>query len=97
MADYDLGNLVHVKATFKDSDGQRTDPDVVKLSVRDPGGTTTTYIFGTDDEVVKDGVGRYSSDINADETGTWYYRWWATGDGQAADEGEFTVSTAHAV
>lgn len=94
---YDIGNLVHVGATFRDANGQRADPNVVKLSVRTPGGTTTTYIYGTDDEVVRVSLGRFSSDIDADAAGTWYYRWWSTGDGQAADEGEFIVNAAHAV
>lgn len=94
---YAQGNLVHVSAIFKNSAGTKTDPVVVKCSVRDPSNTTTTYVFGDDEEVVRDGTGRYSMNIDADTAGTWYYRWWSTGGGQAAAEGEFTVNAAHAV
>lgn len=95
---HDLGDLVRVSGSFRDAIlGGAIDPDVVKLSVRSPDGTVTTYTHGTDAEVVKDQVGEYHADINADQSGTCYYRWWSTGEGQAAEENRFVVREARAV
>jgi hypothetical protein len=40
-------------------------------------------------------TGNYHVDVNADESGTWFYRFESTGTGQAADEGTFEVSESH--
>ena len=64
---------------------------MVLFSFIDPGGTETTLTFGVDAAVVKDGVGNYRCDINANASGRWRWRWHSTGIGQAADEGEFYV------
>lgn len=95
---HDLGDLVRVSAPFTlVSSGAAVDPDVVKLTIKTPSGTVTTYIYGTDAEIVKDSTGNYHADISAGEAGTWHYRWWSTGNGQAAQEKRFEVRTAEAV
>jgi len=35
--------------------------------------------------------------INVNQAGFWFYRWWSTGFGQAAQEKEFKVRTAQAM
>lgn len=95
---HDLGDLVRVEATFTDAATDAAiDPTAVKLSYRTPGGTTTTLVYGTDAALVKDGVGEYHVDIDANAAGTWYYRWWSTGTGQAAKEEQFVIREARAV
>lgn len=95
---YDLGELVRVSCPFTDAIlGGAIDPDVVKLSVRTPAPATTTYTYGVGPVIVKDSVGNYHADIDANAAGTWYYRWWSTGSGQAADEKHFEVVQAKAV
>lgn len=95
---HDLGDLVRVSAPFTlVSSGAAVDPDAVKLSVKNPSDEVTTYVYGTDAEIVKDSTGNYHADIDADETGTWHYRWWSTGNGQAAQEKLFEVRAAEAV
>lgn len=95
---YDLGDLVQVSGEFTDPDtGDHIDPDVVKVTIRKPNRTLTTYIYGTDAEVVQDATGRYSLNVDTDAPGTWYYRWWSTGDGQASGEGNFEVLKSKAV
>lgn len=95
---HDLGDLVRVEATFTDSVlGTAVDPDVVKLSVKSPDDVVTTYVYLTDAEIVKDAVGEYHADIDVDQAGDWFYRWWSTGDGQAAEEKRFKVRAAEAV
>jgi hypothetical protein len=40
---------------------------------------------------VKDSVGNYHVDVDANAVGRWYYRFQGTGTNQAAEEGLFTV------
>lgn len=95
---HDLGDQVRVSVVFTEvATGDAVDPSVVKCSVRDPDGTTTTYVYGTDDEVVKTSTGNYYMDVDADTYGTWYYRWFSTGTGKAGDESLFNVERAKAV
>lgn len=98
MKKHDLGDLIRVIATFREADTRALiDPDAVFLSVLSPAGVLTTYEYGVGVDIVNDSVGIYHSDISADEAGRYYYRWWSTGDGQAATEKYFDVLEAEAV
>ena len=88
---YQLGDLVRATGTFTTAAGAALDPSVVKCSVITPLAVTTTYTYGTDAALVKDSAGIYHVDVNAASVGTWHYRWFSTGTGQAADEGWFVV------
>ena len=95
---HDLGDLVRVSATFKDAETEdELDPTEVSLSVCTPDGEVVTYVYDTDAEVVKEDVGMYYADLDANQTGTWFYRWWSTGTGQASEEGRFTVRGLNAI
>ncbi len=95
---YNLGALVKVSATFTVAETEQAiDPDVVNVSVRAPDETVTTFVYGTNAEVIRDDPGEYHSDVNANQSGTWYYRWFSTGDGQAAEENRFEVRPAMAI
>ena len=88
---YDLGDLVRVSGSFSNEDGMAADPNAIFCAVRNPAGIVTTYQYGVDDELVRDDTGEYHLDINANSAGYWYYRWYSTGTGQAADEEKFYV------
>lgn len=88
-ATYDIGDVVRINSGFS----QLTvpiDPTTVALSVTLPNGTTVpfTYAGAT---VIKDSVGNYHVDMSATQHGTYRYRWFSTGTGQAAEEGWFQV------
>jgi hypothetical protein len=87
---YDLGDLIRVSAAFA-SAGAAIDPTAVTVKYRAPVAGTTTLVYGVDADLVKDDTGEYHVDIDADEEGTWYYRFESTGTGQAAAEGAFRV------
>lgn len=92
FAHYELGSIVRVTVDFTNSLGAPADPTVVTCSVKDPtGGTTTDYVFGTDPEVIKDSIGSYHMDVDADGYGLWSYRWAGTGSVQAAGEDSFRI------
>jgi uncharacterized protein YfaS (alpha-2-macroglobulin family) len=89
---YDKGDSVRCSATFQNSSDAAIDPTTVTFKYKDPSGNLATLIYGTDVTVVKDSTGHYHVDVNADQSGTWHYRFESTGTGQAADEGTFEVA-----
>lgn len=89
---YALGTDVVCRGLFKTSAGVAADPSVVKFSVKNPNGVITTYTYVTDVQVVKDSTGHYHVNVDANEAGTWYFRFFATGTGKAADESSFIVA-----
>lgn len=94
MPDYDyaLGSQVRCSAIFVNSDGEETDPSAVLFQQRDPEGVVTPYVFGSDVELVRSAEGRFYVLVDADNPGTWTYRFEGTGDVTAADEMTFTVA-----
>jgi uncharacterized protein YfaS (alpha-2-macroglobulin family) len=93
--EYDKGDSVRCRATFKNSSAALIDPTVVRFKYKDPSGNVATLVYGTDASLVKDSDGHYHVDVDADQSGTWFYRFESTGTGQAADEGTFEVSESH--
>lgn len=97
---HDIGDLVTVVGEWSvpDTDPKvPLDPATVKLSVKDPSGNLVTYEYLIDPEITRVSQGVYRARINADEAGTWYYRWFSEGDGQAAEEQSFTVDDHEAM
>lgn len=95
MNTYTEGELVKCTGTFTDEDGVAQDPTGVRFVQENPTGASTEYVFGTDIEVVKDSTGVYH--VNVDTTGhpgTWKYRFYGTGTGQAAGQLKFKVMRA---
>jgi len=88
---YPLGTQVAVLAIFRDSDSELIDPTAVRFLFRDPAGGETEYVYGVDAELVRESEGRYRADIDANMSGNWQYRYYSTGEGQAAHEGSFAV------
>ena len=92
MNTYDVGDLVRCSVSFKTADGAPRDPTVVKFEWKKPSANNhTEYTYGTDAELVKDGVGNYHVDLSATEAGGWLYRFYATGSGQCAGESYYNV------
>jgi hypothetical protein len=92
---YALGNDVICRGTFKDADGDLADPTTVSFSFRNDDGEVTTYLYGTDTEIVRDSIGKYHVNVDASSSGIWRYRFFSSGTVKAADEGEFIVQSSH--
>ena len=88
---YDVGDLVRVSLAFTNASGSAADPTTVRGRFRDPAGSVTTYVFGTDGELVKDATGNYHFDVGPTASGEWRYRGEGAGAVQAAAEGRFIV------
>jgi hypothetical protein len=88
MDRYDIGDLAQLTATFTDDQGDLVEPDTVLLVTRDPAGAETEH------PGISDGDGVYHVDLQPAVSGTWAYRWVATGAGRGAEPGQFHVRPA---
>jgi len=86
---YDINDLIRLGATFT-VDNVNTDPTEVTLKVKDPTGTTTTYLYSLA-EVTKSATGVYHKDITLTDTGIYYYRFEGSGAVVSADENSLIV------
>lgn len=94
---YVEGQVAELQGEYRrGSTGEWFDPDAVFLSIEDPDGEVTTYEYGVDFQIVKDDTGRYHADVACSAAGTWYYRWWSTGDGQGSGQRRFDVEEGRA-
>jgi hypothetical protein len=76
---FDYGTTVRAKVTFRDIDTKAViDPSALSVVIRNPDATTTTYVYGTDEELVKSSTGVYYVLIALSATGTFKWRWLAT-------------------
>lgn len=99
---YDIGQQVICQAVFTlVSTGALVDPTTaVFFQYKNPAGTITTEtrpFGGPDGAVARLSEGVYTATVTIPNppttgmTGLWYYRWYSTGTGTAADEGVFNV------
>ena len=89
----DIGQPHRIAVVFKNSGGTAVDPTTVTFVFRKPSDSVTTYVYGTDSQLVKDSVGNYHVDLTpaAGEHGEWQYRWTSTRTPAQAEPGEFAV------
>ena len=89
MNSYDIGDKIRCQGTFQDSDSVNTNPTATVFKFKTPGGTTTTYTYGTDAELVRSATGIYYADITIAEEGIYHYRLEGTGTVTAGGEDSF--------
>jgi hypothetical protein len=77
---YQAGDTYPAQVTIRDTAGNPTDPDSLTLTVREPDGTTTVYVYGVDLEVVRDSEGVFHADIPLTATGMWVFAWATTNE-----------------
>jgi len=77
-------------ATFE-VDGVATDPSTTTFRTKSPDGTVTSYVEGTDVELVRDSAGVFHLDLLLGAAGWWTVRWEGTGTAQGADEYQVRV------
>ena len=93
MASYARGQLVRCSVQFVNkTSGAAVDPATVSFEYRVGSGSVTTYVYGTNNQLVKDSTGNYHVDLDTSSaSGDWYWRFSSTGVNQGAVEGKFTV------
>lgn len=88
---FDLGDLIELKITFRNDSGAVADPTSPTLAIHKPDGTTTTYVYPTDAQLVKDSTGVYHVNYAPTMAGTHHWRGSGTGAVTAAEQGAFFV------
>lgn len=91
MSVYYGGSEVKFTATFKNDDGDETDPSTIVFKIKSPNEDTDSYTYGTDSEVVRVSTGVYSYQQVVSTVGEWFYRWSGDGAVNAAIEGSIHV------
>jgi hypothetical protein len=95
MNEYDEGDVVRCRGEFRDVNGTLADPAVIKFRFTSPGADVVEYVYLTDDELTKVSTGIYLVELDTTgKPGTWHYRFFSTGNGQAAEQSQFHVGTA---
>lgn len=90
-----VNSPVTIAANFQTRDGDDVDPDTVTLKLFSPSQTETSYVYQTDDELVRVDTGDYYIDVTPDESGRWFYRWETTGANKTIGlEGSFVVKAS---
>ncbi len=87
---YVPGSVVRLFQTFTDDAGDPAMPDSLTLSILKPDGTSESFDlidFTTDSPF----TGRYYRDYSPSLIGRYFWRWEAPN--QAADEGEFVITS----
>lgn len=99
---YDTGDRVRIAALFRNQFEQLTDPTEVMVTIKAPSvqspseNTLTEYRYSLS-EVIRGSVGHFYVDVDLNASGVWRFRWTATGDLIAAQEGQLTVRRSHVV
>lgn len=87
-----VDSAVRFSVTVKNASDTLIDPTTLKIEITSPQGSVTTYIYGTDAELVKDSTGTYHADYTIPGPGwMWTWKWIATGTGAGADKGTLKV------
>ena len=89
---YYVNTSMRLTMAFEDEDGNDVDPSTVTFKTCSPSGVEASYVYTTDDELLRASEGHYTVDIAPDEAGRWFFRWETTGTGTTiAIEGDFLV------
>ena len=85
--DYEVGDARRLQGTFTDINDAAADPTTVTFKIKPPtAANVTTYVYGTDAEVVKSATGVYYVDWTIAEVGT--HSWYMKGTGAVIAVGQ---------
>jgi ketosteroid isomerase-like protein len=86
---YDRGDLVELKGIFRNDAEVETDPTTITFKIQPDGGVATTYVYGTNAQLVRVSAGVYTVNWIADSDGVHQYRFIGTGAIQQEQGGQF--------
>lgn len=92
---YEVGQVVRLTVTIDVAD-TATDPGGLTFQMRDGAGALTSYVHGTDAELVKSATGVYYVDWTVAKEHDHRYRWVGTGTAAGAKHGRFSVAESAA-
>lgn len=86
-----LGDTIRIYGTLLVNDTP-TEPNTLRLDIIDPTGTTTSYTWGTDGEVVREDTGQFYFDLMLTQRGEWSYEWYSNSTLTAFETGTIEVA-----
>jgi hypothetical protein len=86
-----VGQQPKLTADFKTTAGVLTDPSAVTFKIKLPSGTTTTYVYGVDSQLVRASTGSYYVLWTLTSAGTHTYSYTGTGTLTAYSEASFAA------
>ncbi len=84
------GTTMPLSTSFVDENGVGIDPLTVTFRYMSPCGTEVEWVYGTDAELVRIGVGEYQVEVVPDAPGKWCFQWQTT-QPATIDEDNFVV------
>lgn len=94
MAQFNIGDEITIKATFKNKVRDVSDPTTVTLIIRDPSGNEVSYTY-SGGQLTRESTGVYYYNLQIDEDGNWYFRWKSTGNPMIATEYRIKVNRSY--
>jgi hypothetical protein len=88
---YSYGSTIRVSAQFAYG-GLPFDTIEVKCSVIKPNTGTVLYVYGQDAEIVREGIGQFYIDLNANEVGGWSVIFYYSASASISGQTSFTVT-----
>lgn len=95
MSSFDIGNIIRLSVAFTDTSNAPVDPGVIQLNVRTAGGPVETFTYA-DNQIMRDGVGRYHYDYTPAVPGLYYYRFVGSEGATAAADSQFGITASPA-
>jgi hypothetical protein len=92
---FTIGEIVHCSAEFQayiNSVLTYVNPDHVYFKYKRPGLDPIIYEYGVNAQLVRSADGKYYVNLDAVVAGEWHFKFYSTGDYQAAQQGSFTVA-----
>lgn len=89
---YNKGTLLRCAGAWTDTAGTALDPTAVIFQYQTPEGKDTSLVYGSDGAVGRSTTGGYYCNLSLDTAGAYYYSFYSTGTGQAADQEKVIVT-----
>jgi len=89
---YPFGSRINMQVVWREGlSNAPVDPSSVVAKIRAPTGGLTTYTYGVDPELTKNGAGTYRTAFSCSVHGEWHYRFEASGTHVGANERAFSI------
>ena len=81
-----VGETVKFTANISNLKNKLEDPVGIMFKIKDPLGVLTTYLYGTDAQLLKDSLGKYTIDLILPIAGKYKIRWETTAPNISIEE-----------
>lgn len=94
MPEFEPITRIRIRAKIRDFDGELSNPTTLECTICEPDDVETTYVWGTDSELVPEDTGEFYVDWDASQSGVHKYRWQSGGVIVVSFGGSFNIRQA---